>query len=61
MGEVVKLTPKINPEKEFHIGWICGCGGQEWNLFADGKCVCTSCECYSTVIKVIEADPNAPA
>ena len=54
MGDVVKITPNVNIASTFEQGWMCGCGGQLWLLFADGKCVCALCDHYSTRIKVIE-------
>lgn len=34
-------------------GWICGCGGERWVLFADGSVLCPECNCISTVLKVV--------
>lgn len=59
MGDVVKISSKVNIDSVFVQGWVCGCGGTTWILFADTKCVCASCSCYSTKIKVIEGDPDA--
>lgn len=37
--------------------WICGCGGQQWLLLADGDCVCADCKFVSTIIAVVRTAP----
>ena len=37
-------------------GWICGCGGEVWILYANGEILCPRCNCISTVIKVVRCD-----
>ena len=41
------------------LGWVCGCGGTLWTLFANGHCVCSGCNCISTVIRVVKAEETA--
>ena len=42
--------------------WTCGCGSQHWVLYANGICLCTGCNCISTVIECREAHvvPDPP-
>ena len=42
--------------------WTCGCGSQQWVLYANGVCLCTGCNCISTVIACHEANaaPEPP-
>jgi hypothetical protein len=46
------------PEKKEVQGWVCGCGGFNWILYADGECLCLGCNCISTVIRVVRAKPR---
>jgi hypothetical protein len=44
------------PTKRDEIGWVCGCGGFNWILYANGDCLCIGCNHISTVIRVVRVD-----
>ena len=56
MTNVVQL-----PLKREAQGWICGCGGFNWVLYANGDCLCVECNCISTVITVVRTARLAEA
>jgi hypothetical protein len=54
--EAIKSNVVAFPDRKGELGWICGCGGTVWTLFANGDCLCATCECISTVIEVMRRD-----
>jgi len=55
------MTAKILPFPERPTeaqGWICGCGGFNWMLYANGDCLCLECNHINTVIKVVRQYPT---
>ena len=53
-AKILEFPVPIHAEAK---GWICGCGGERWVLYANGDILCPRCNCISTVIKVVRQDP----
>lgn len=53
-AKILNLPPRHEDK-----GWICGCGGLNWILYANGDCLCVSCGFISTVIAVVERRAKA--
>lgn len=38
--------------------WVCGCGGQEFVIFANGECACAKCKHINVRIKAMDVYPK---
>src|SRR6201996_7149667 len=52
-AKILNLPPRHEDK-----GWVCGCGGFNWILYANGECLCVKCSFVSTVITVRESNDH---